>query len=152
MGYEYRVIPAPRRLKRIKGMSSTAEIFAATLTESINAEARGGWEYVRSESLTAEEPAGWFRRAAIVEETMMIFRRPLAHHASEPQEDEPADDAGRAVLRTEGRTHGRQEPRFSSREPHDEPRPEPRPRGGDSSFGTTPLLRPVPRGGPGDRK
>jgi hypothetical protein len=28
MDYEYRVIPAPRRLKRIKGVSSTADLFA----------------------------------------------------------------------------------------------------------------------------
>jgi hypothetical protein len=147
MAYEYRVIPAPKRLKRIKGTSSTSELFAATLTDAINAEARDGWEYVRSESLSAEEPAGWLRRAAIVEETVMIFRRPAARRAPEPRDDEAAGEPGRTLLRTEGHARGRQEPRVSGCEPHDEARP----RAGDTPV-TTPLLRPVPRRGPGDRK
>ncbi len=76
MEYEYRVVPAPRRLRKIKGVNSTPELFAATLTDAINAEARQGWEYVRAESLAAEGPSGWLRRGAVVEATMMIFRRP----------------------------------------------------------------------------
>jgi len=73
--YEYKVTPAPRRLKRVRGVSSTAELFAATLAEAINVAAREGWEYVRAESLPAEESRGWFRRSAEVIETVLIFRR-----------------------------------------------------------------------------
>lgn len=74
--YDYKVTPAPKQLKRIKGISSTAELFAATLSEAINLAARDGWEYVRAESLPATEARGWFRRGAEVIETVLVFRRP----------------------------------------------------------------------------
>ena len=47
--YDYKVTPAPKRVKRARGGGSTAEAFAATLSEAINAAAREGWEYVRAE-------------------------------------------------------------------------------------------------------
>ncbi len=74
--YDYRVTPAPKRMKRVKGVKSTAELFALTLAEAINAAARDGWEYVRAESLPAVEEGGWFRRPVEVVETVLIFRRP----------------------------------------------------------------------------
>ncbi len=43
--YDYKVTPAPKQLKRIRGVSATADLFAATLAEAINAAAREGWEY-----------------------------------------------------------------------------------------------------------
>lgn len=74
--YDYKVTPAPKQLKRIKGMSSTADLFSATLAEAINAAARDGWEYVRAESLPVTETKGWFRRGAEVIETVLVYRRP----------------------------------------------------------------------------
>lgn len=82
MTYEYKVTPAPRRPKRMKGMKS-AEAFAATLAEAINVAAREGWEYVRAESLPAIEGGGWFRRGSETVETVLIFRR--ARTSAEPR-------------------------------------------------------------------
>ncbi|MBP7002101.1 DUF4177 domain-containing protein [Amaricoccus sp.] len=82
MTYEYKVTPAPRRPKRMKGMKS-AEAFAATLAEAINVAAREGWEYVRAESLPAIEGGGWFRRPSETVETVLIFRRP--RESAEPR-------------------------------------------------------------------
>jgi hypothetical protein len=73
--YDYKVIPAPRRLKKVKGIRDTPELFAHTLTDTINEMAREGWEYIRAEQLSAEEPHGWFRRSTEVVQTVMIFRR-----------------------------------------------------------------------------
>ena len=174
MNYEYRVIPAPKRLKKIKGVSSTAELFAATLTDAINAEARDGWEYVRSEALAAEGPRGFLRRGAMVEETVMIFRRPRRGEAArepalrdlpsrEARQGEPAIEArGPAALRTPAAGPGRSRPLASlfargespSAEPHEaKPHSEPHEAKPHSGTGpsTPPLLRPVPRHKPGDK-
>lgn len=74
--YEYKVTPAPKRMKRVKGVKTTADLFSLTFAEAINAVAREGWEYVRAESLPAIEEGGWFRRPVEVIETVLIFRRP----------------------------------------------------------------------------
>jgi hypothetical protein len=146
MSYEYRVVPAPKRLKRRKGVSSTTELFAATLAECINAEAAEGWEYVRAESLAAEEPAGWFRRAGVVEETMLIFRRRrMAPHVESGEPRETAEGPRRhALLARRGpapQERQRAEPRAAT-EAH-APRP---------ADAAPPLLRPVPRNGRGEKK
>ncbi|MBN8194777.1 hypothetical protein JI667_22010, partial [Bacillus sp. NTK074B] len=46
--FEYKVVPAPVRAVRVKGLKTTAERFAHTVAESINAEAAGGWQFVRT--------------------------------------------------------------------------------------------------------
>ena len=74
--FDYKVVPAPRRTKKVKGVKTPEELFALTLTEVINEHARQGWEYLRSESLTAETPGGWFRRTRSAEHTVLVFRQP----------------------------------------------------------------------------
>jgi hypothetical protein len=73
--YDYKVVPAPRRMRKVKGVKGSDELFALTLADSINEVARQGWEYVRTESFAAEAPGGWFRRAKTSEHAVMIFRR-----------------------------------------------------------------------------
>jgi hypothetical protein len=73
--FDYKVVPAPRRAKRVKGVRAGEELFALTLTDAINEQARQGWEYVRAESLPSETPAGWFRRAVACDQTVLVFRR-----------------------------------------------------------------------------
>lgn len=73
--YEYKVTPAPRQVKKVKGLRGAGEMFAHTLAEAINHAAREGWDYVRAETLPAEGPSGWFRRGTRSEETVLIFRR-----------------------------------------------------------------------------
>lgn len=73
--YEYKVIPAPRQARKVKGVKSADELFAMTLAEAINEVARQDWEFVRTETLTAEAPGGWFRRGTASDHTVMVFRR-----------------------------------------------------------------------------
>lgn len=73
--YDYRVVPAPKRAKKVRGVRGPEELFALTLTDAINEVARQGWEYVRAEHLPAEKPRGWFRGATAAEQTVLVFRR-----------------------------------------------------------------------------
>ncbi|MEM8569497.1 MAG: hypothetical protein AAGG56_01195 [Pseudomonadota bacterium] len=81
--FDYKAVPAPRRSKKAKGVREPAELFALTLTDAINEQAREGWEYVRAETLAAETPRGFLRRAHQDDVTMLIFRRLRA--SREPQ-------------------------------------------------------------------
>jgi hypothetical protein len=158
--YDYKVVPAPRRAKKIRGIRSTEELFAHTLTEAINEVARQGWEYVRAEHLPAEGPGGWFRGAQSGEQTVRVFRRAretlgpriAATHEPPGVEDVPAAPVLPPVLppeRPERPARGgrvvapprtahparRVEPLAASEAPEDFPTP----------------LRPPPRLGPADK-
>ena len=90
--YEYKVVPAPQRAAKAKGLKTTAERFANTLAESINAEAAGGWQFVRSETLPCEERSR-LGSARVSQQVVMIFARPLG--AARP-------DAGAALAAVQG--------------------------------------------------
>jgi hypothetical protein len=111
--YDYKVVPAPIRSKRVKGVQSAEEQFALTLAEEINAVARQGWEYVRAETLHHETPRGWFRRAASSDQSVLIFRREreLAGPRLAAVKGEPAGADARERL-----TAPRAEPTFDGRE------------------------------------
>lgn len=158
--YDYRVTPAPKEVKRTRG-GSTAEAFSATLAEAINAAAREGWEYIRAETLPAEEPRGWFRPGAEVIETMLIFRRPreslgprLAAARLEPEADGPRLGAvERPVERVADRQGERAVERAAERAARPAmPAPQRRePRLGDAVEGAKPMRPGGPRLGPADQ-
>lgn len=75
--HEYKVIPAPRRGTKSREAKTTEDRFALTLSVLMNDLGREGWEYVRAETLPCEERVG-FTKTRVVEQTMLIFRRPLA--------------------------------------------------------------------------
>lgn len=124
--FDYKAVPAPRRSKKAKGVREPAELFAMTLTDAINEQSREGWEYVRAETLPAETPRGFFRRAAEEDVTMLIFRRarasrdPLveAHTPAGGERplmaarSEPAIERGNGNHDSQARP-ARREPRFS---------------------------------------
>ncbi|MGY6634559.1 MAG: DUF4177 domain-containing protein [Alkalilacustris sp.] len=77
--FEYKVVPAPARPPKVRGLRATEDRFAHALTEALNAEAAEGWEYVRAESLPCEERTGFFSgRITVTQQTMLVFRRALA--------------------------------------------------------------------------
>lgn len=84
--YEYLALPAPRKGSKVKGLKTPAERFAHAITELLNEVAAEGWEFWRSETLPSDERKG-FRGSVVVENHLMIFRRPsaeaLAEHLSE---------------------------------------------------------------------
>ncbi len=92
--FDYKVVPAPHRAKKVRGISGADDLFALTLTDAINEVARQGWEYVRAETMTAEAPGGFLRRATASERTMLVFRRPreqLSPRLAAVPEEAPED-------------------------------------------------------------
>lgn len=74
--HEYKVVPAPTRAPKVKGLKTTAERFAHALAEAINAEAGGGWQFQRTETLPCEE-RGTLGKVRQTTQVVMIFARPL---------------------------------------------------------------------------
>jgi hypothetical protein len=82
--YEYRVIAAPARGAKVKGLKTPEERFASTLASVLNAQAREGWEFVRTETLPSEERQG-LTGTRTVFHNMLVFRRPVGIELREPE-------------------------------------------------------------------
>ncbi|MEM9715601.1 MAG: DUF4177 domain-containing protein [Pseudomonadota bacterium] len=78
MMYEYKVIPAPRRGKRSRGAKGPAGRFAYALEDAINQLAVDGWEFVRAETLGADEREGVMRRKIETFHGVLVFRRAVS--------------------------------------------------------------------------
>ncbi|MFC5738359.1 DUF4177 domain-containing protein [Sinirhodobacter huangdaonensis] len=74
--YEYKVIPAPQRGEKERGLKTGAERFAHALTLTMNELAAEGWEYWRAETLPAEERAGLTSKTTVFH-NLLVFRRPF---------------------------------------------------------------------------
>ena len=72
--YEYRVVPAPKRGEKVRGLRAAEDRFAVALANVMNAQAAEGWEYQRTETLPAEEREGLMGKATVFQ-NMMVFRR-----------------------------------------------------------------------------
>ena len=74
--YDYKVVPAPKRAKKVKGVKTPEELFAVTLTDAINEVARQGWEYVRAEHMPAEASRRLVpQRPSRASRRVLVFRR-----------------------------------------------------------------------------
>jgi hypothetical protein len=74
--FEYKVIPAPRKGTKAKGLKTPESRFSYALEELMNTEAYEGWEFCRAETLPSEERSG-FRSTNVVYRSVLVFRRPL---------------------------------------------------------------------------
>ncbi|WP_386684649.1 DUF4177 domain-containing protein [Loktanella sp. R86503] len=72
--YEYKVVPAPKRGEKAKGLRAAEDRYALALTNALNTQAALGWEYQRTETLPAEEREGLMGKATVYQ-NMMVFRR-----------------------------------------------------------------------------
>ncbi|WP_136634917.1 DUF4177 domain-containing protein [Pseudooceanicola onchidii] len=72
--YEYKVVPAPARGKRGRGISGPEGRFAHSLELVMNDMAAEGWEYQRAETLPSEEKTGLVN-AHTVYRNVLVFRR-----------------------------------------------------------------------------
>ncbi|MEY2956823.1 MAG: hypothetical protein RLZ26_1000 [Pseudomonadota bacterium] len=90
--HDYRVIPAPARGEKAKGVKGPAEQFAHALTQTMNRMAAEGWEYLRAETLPCEERDGWFGRKT-TQRHMLVFRRPVRNAAPAAAPATPAPAA-----------------------------------------------------------
>lgn len=72
--YEFKVVPAPSRGKRAKGIKGAEGRFAFALEEVMNEMAAEGWEFLRTETLPSEEKSG-LTSTATTFRSVMVFRR-----------------------------------------------------------------------------
>lgn len=72
--YEFKVIPAPRRGEKARGVKSTEERFALALTGLMNDMGREGWDYVRADTLPVDERSG-LTGTKTTFQNMLVFRR-----------------------------------------------------------------------------
>lgn len=75
--YEYRVVPAPKRGKRGRGIKGPEARFAHALEDVMNAMAAEGWDYVRTDTLPAEERTGLTSKVTVFQ-NVLVFRRSLS--------------------------------------------------------------------------
>lgn len=99
MSYEYRVIPAPTKGTKAKGVKTTQDRFALSLQETMNAMAADGWEFLRAETLPSEERSGLTGSKTVYHNVLVFRRTPEADLAAfRPRLLEaPADSAPQAT-------------------------------------------------------
>lgn len=72
--FEYRVVPAPKSGLKAKGVRSNEDRFAHALESLMNELGAQGWDYVRADTLPAEERQGLTGRTTVYQ-NMLVFRR-----------------------------------------------------------------------------
>jgi hypothetical protein len=75
--FEYKVIPAPARGEKERGLKAGVDRFAHTLSGVMNDMAVQGWEYLRAETLPAEERTGLTGKTTVYH-NLLVFRRALS--------------------------------------------------------------------------
>ena len=74
MSYEYKVVPAPLRGLKAKGVKTAEDRFANALETEMNALAADGWEYLRADTLPSEQREGLMSKKTVYQ-NMLVFRR-----------------------------------------------------------------------------
>ena len=87
--YEYKVIPAPAKGVKAKGVKTPEERFSLALQELMNRMGAEGWEDQRAETLPSTERAG-LTGTATHWRHVLIFRRAVAARAEGAAPDWPA--------------------------------------------------------------
>lgn len=80
--YEFKVIPAPRKGEKARGVKTTADRFAHALSLVMNELAREGWDYVRADTMPCDERSGLTGKTTTYQ-TVLVFRRALASQAGQ---------------------------------------------------------------------
>ena len=83
--YEYRVVPAPRKGEKARGLKTVEERFAYVLTAMMNKMGSEGWEYQRADALPCDERVG-LTGSKTVFQNMLVFRRPAGEAVSAVEE------------------------------------------------------------------
>ena len=97
--FEYRVVPAPKSVPRVKGVRSPEGRFAVSMAEALNAEGRDGWEFQSSETIDTEVKGGLFSKTKVERLSVLVFRRWVEteayeeHAARAPERNAPEPDA-----------------------------------------------------------
>ena len=75
--FEFKVIPAPKRGEKARGVKTTEDRFALALTTLMNQLGAEGWDYVRADALPCEERVG-LTGTKTTFQNMLVFRRVTA--------------------------------------------------------------------------
>ncbi len=86
--FEYRLVPAPRKGRKVRGAKTPEARFAAALMEIMNEMGREGWEYQRADTLPCDQRSGLTGKTTVYH-NVLVFRRVIAA----PQEEAPAEEA-----------------------------------------------------------
>jgi hypothetical protein len=84
--FEYKVIPAPKRGEKARGVKTTEERFAYALTLLMNELGADGWDYVRADALPCEERVG-LTGTKTTFQNVLVFRRMIALADTEARSD-----------------------------------------------------------------
>ena len=80
--FEFKVIPAPKRGEKARGVKTTEDRFALALTNLMNQLGAEGWDYVRADSLPCEERSG-FTSTKTTFQNVLVFRRAIPSASAE---------------------------------------------------------------------
>ena len=86
--FEYKVVPAPKKGERARGVKRTEDRFANTLMAVMNDLGREGWEYLRADTLPCEERVGLTGKTTHFQ-NMLVFRRVIPAKAETVAETTP---------------------------------------------------------------
>lgn len=87
--FEYKVVPAPARGEKAKGVKTPEERFAFRLEHLMNDMARDGWEFQRAETLPSEERGG-LAQTVTNWRSVLVFRRAMSTQEDSAAVQEPA--------------------------------------------------------------
>lgn len=73
--YDYKVVPAPSRGVKAKGVKGAEARFAHAMELQLNGLAADGWEFLRAETLPSEERQG-LTSTTTTYRSILVFRRP----------------------------------------------------------------------------
>lgn len=90
MRYEYKLVPAPKRPGKIKGVKAGEDRLAAHIESLMNELGRDGWAYLRADTLPSEERQGLTSRNTVFH-TILVFQRPLTPEGAEIAPLAPSD-------------------------------------------------------------
>lgn len=82
--FEFKVIPAPKRGEKARGVKTTEDRFALALTNLMNQLGAEGWDYVRADALPCEERVG-FTGSKTTFQNVLVFRRVISGGEAEGQ-------------------------------------------------------------------
>lgn len=75
MEYDYKCVAAPEKARRRRGAKTRTDRVALAMEDILKAEAKGGWEYQRTDLIPVEEKSGWFGRQHDVHRAVLVFRK-----------------------------------------------------------------------------
>ncbi|TMV07940.1 DUF4177 domain-containing protein [Ruegeria sediminis] len=95
--YEYKVVPAPQKGTKAKGVKTVEGRFALSIEQALNQMGAEGWEYLRAELLPSEERSG-LTGSTVNWRNVLVFRRALEDEAEVPVVEFPAQAASAIPL------------------------------------------------------